>query len=151
MARVLRTVLAFLVAPAVSGLLPALAVFGKTWLDPEQRIYALENALEYGGFIGLFSYTLGLPLAIVGYAIFAWKGCVAFQRYTIAGALLGIVVFELVGIGWVDILTAYLNGNITLERFSLMLLTNGEWIAPIAGAMAAATFWVIARPQAHSL
>jgi hypothetical protein len=132
----LRTVLGFLVAPISPGLM--IVVLG--------AVFAFGKSSE-GIWIIKLSAMLGYPIAVVLgvplYFFFRSRGWNGLLVYTMAGALLGVLIY---------LITIPLGGYSSnglpglSERFSNTALVYIP-LGMICGAVAALSFWLIARPD----
>lgn len=136
----LRTILGFLVAPVSPGLLIVIlaAVFGFGKSDEGIWIIKLSGMLGYP-----IAIVLGVPLYIF-FRSRSWNGLLI---YITAGALLGVIIYLI----YIPLGGYSSNGLSGLfERFS----HTAQVFIPlgmICGAVAALSFWLIARPDRTGL
>jgi hypothetical protein len=132
----LRTAIGFLLAPISPGLLILILgiVFG--FGKPSEGIWIIK-----------LSALLGYPIAIVFgvplYFLFRSRGWNGLLTYITTGALLGIVIYLI----YIPLGGYSSNGLLGLsERFSDTALVYIP-LGMICGAVAALSFWLIARPN----
>ncbi len=136
----LRTILGFLVAPVSPGLLIVIlaAVFGFGKSGEGIWIIKLSGMLGYP-----IAIVLGVPLYIF-FRTRSWNGLLI---YIMAGALLGVMIYLI----YIPLGGYSSNGLSGLfERFSNTALVSIP-LGMICGAVAALSFWLIARPDRTGL
>jgi hypothetical protein len=143
-----RTVLGFVIAPIAPGMLVVVLTM----------LRAGSDALSARGFSGSawiigLSAVLGYPIAIVLglplHVFFRWRGWNALPIYLLSGAFLGLVVYS------VYFASVLLNDDSAsgLRALAQQLSHTAPQLIPagmLSGAVAAASFWLIARPDRTS-
>jgi hypothetical protein len=143
----LRTIGGFLVAPISPGLLAVILVVpfrvGTDVFGPRE----LAEAAWIIKLSGILGYPIAIVLGVPLYVFFRSRGWNGLLIYITAGALLGLIIYVIY-----VLLAEYSSNGLSglAEKFSNTALVYIP-LGMICGAVAALSFWLIARPDRTGL
>jgi hypothetical protein len=145
-----RTIVGFLVAPISPGVLVVVVAVLLGFGSDAFATRGLAGAAWIVGLSAVLGYPVAFALGLPLYILFRWCGWNGLPIYVAAGAFLGFVVYLVYAVARL-LGDESING---LANLAAKLLTTSPQLIPagiISGAVAALSFWLIARPDRASL